>query len=111
MEKELSNSVDDLINYIVNTEEYKSCIRYKEELNNDISIKDKVSKIKRLQKEFVKSNDSKIKREIDILDKELNNIDLFCKYNHNLEIINNMINYVKDELNDYFSKLFNENTD
>ena len=109
MEKKLSNSIDDLVDYIINTKEYKNCIKYKEEMEKDKSIIDKVNSIKKLQKQYVRTNDLSIKEELDILEKELNDNDLYTKYNQNLEVVNNMINYVKDELNDYFYKLLNNN--
>ena len=56
MEKKLSNSIDELVNYIINTKEYKDCIKYKKEMENDKNILDKVNSIKKLQKEFVRSN-------------------------------------------------------
>lgn len=111
MEKKLSNTIDDLIDYIINTKEYKNCIKYKEEMENDDNIKEKVRIIKKLQKQYVNSNDISIKEELDKLEDELNNMDLYIKYNQNLEVVNQMISYTKDELNDYFYNLLNENTD
>ena len=111
MEKKLSNSIDCLVDYIINTKEYKNCIKYKEEMEKDNSIKEKVNSIKKLQKQYVNSNDISIKEELDKLEDELNNIDLYVKYNQNLEVVNQMISYTKDELNDYFYNLLNENTD
>ena len=102
MEKKLSNSIDCLVDYIINTKEYKNCIKYKEEMEKDNSIKEKVNSIKKLQKQYVNSNDISIKEELDKLEDELNNIDLYVKYNQNLEVVNQMISYTKDELNDYF---------
>ena len=95
MEKKLSNSIDDLVKYIINTNEYKNCIKYKKEMENDKDILDKVNSIKKLQKEFVNTNNSDIKDKLDLLEKELNNNDLYTKYNQNLEIVNQMISYVK----------------
>ena len=111
MEKKLSNRIDDLVDYIINTKEYKNCIKYKEEMEKDDNIKEKVSNIKKLQKKYVNSNDISIKEELDKLEDELNNMDLYIKYNQNLEVVNKMISYTKDELNDYFYNLLNENTD
>jgi len=107
MEKKLNNSIDEVVNYIINTKEYKDCIKYKELMDEDNNIKELVSKIKKLQKEYVRTEDKDIKDELDILEKELNNNDIYIKYNQNLEIVNQMISYVKDELNDYFDKLLN----
>ena len=111
MEKKLSNSIDCLVDNNINTKEYKNCIKYKEEMEKDNSIKEKVNSIKKLQKQYVNSNDISIKEELDKLEDELNNIDLYVKYNQNLEVVNQMISYTKDELNDYFYNLLNENTD
>ena len=94
MEKKLSNSIDELVNYIINTKEYKDCIKYKKEMENDKDILDKVNSIKKLQKEFVRSNNSDIKDKLDLLEEELNNNDLYTKYNQNLEVVNQMICYV-----------------
>ena len=110
MEKELNNSLDELVSYIINTKEYKNCIKYKEEMDNDVSIKKLILDIKKLQKKYVNTNDLGIKNELDLKYDELNNIDLYNKYNQNLEVVNEMINYVKEELNNYFDNLLNENT-
>ena len=77
-------------------------------MDEDNNIKELVSKIKKLQKEYVKSNNDDIKKELDKLEDELNNIDTYVIYNQNLEVVNNMINYVKEDLNDYFYNLFNK---
>lgn len=110
MEKKLSNSIDEVVNYIINTKEYKDCIKYKKEMENDNDILDKVNSIKKLQKEYVRTNNDSIKEKLDLLENELNDIDLYIKYNQNLEVVNQMINYVKEELNDYFYNVLNENT-
>ena len=110
MEKKLNNILEEIINYITNTKEYKNCLKYKEEMDKDNHIKELVNSIKKLQKEYIKSNDNNIKKELDKLEEELYDIDLYNKYNQNLEIVNNMINYVKEELNDYFYNILNENT-
>ena len=39
---------------------------------------------------------------------ELFNIPIYKIYLDNLEVVNQKIDYVKDSLNDYFYKLFNE---
>ena len=110
MEKELSKKLDDIVDYIVDSKEYKECIKYKEEMDKDESINITIKEIKKLQKQYINSNDKDIKNNLDNKIDELNNNILYNKYNQNLEVVNNMINYVKEELNDYFDKLLNENT-
>ena len=46
--------------------------------------------------------------EVKKLEKELNEIPLYVRYMEHLERVNQMINYVKDELNDYFYHVLND---
>ena len=106
--EELNNSLDELIATIKDSSEYKKCISLKEKMKNSDDVVRLVSDVKRLQKEYVKSNyDSNIKDELDKSLKELNAIPIYSIYNQNLEKVNGMIDYVRDSLNDYFYKLFN----
>ena len=67
------------------------------------------NKIKNLQKKYIRSGyDSSIKSELDKLNEELFNIPIYKIYLDNLEVVNQKLDYVKDSLNDYFYKLFNE---
>ena len=45
---------------------------------------------------------------VDIKEQELNEIPIYAEYSNNLEVVNNMINLVKDELNDYFYHVLND---
>lgn len=107
MEK-LNNSLNDLINYIENTNEYKMCITLKEKMKDNDTINDLVNRIKLLQKKYIRTNDSNIEEELSLLEKELNEIPIYNIYNQNLEKVNEMIIYVKDRLNNYFDELLNE---
>jgi cell fate (sporulation/competence/biofilm development) regulator YmcA (YheA/YmcA/DUF963 family) len=106
--EELNNRVDELINYIKDSNEYKKCLSLKEKMDENDYIKDLVERIKKLQKEYIKNNDSKIKVELDKLTDELNNIPLYYVYNQNLDKVNEMILFVKDSLNNYFDELLNK---
>ena len=76
------------------------------ELQDSLKI-NSVEDIKKLQKKYVKSNyDDSIKKELDKLESRLNSIPIYVEYNNNLEEVNEMIDFVKDELNDYFTDLF-----
>ena len=107
MEKELNKNINDLVNYIKNTNDYKKCIQYKKLLDEDKEIKELIKEIKRLQKILVNTNDLNIKEELDKLNKELYSKELFIIYNQYLDKVNYMIDYVKEDLNDYFYKIFN----
>lgn len=107
--EELKNELDDLIKYIKNTEDYKKCIALKKQMENNEEIMNLIDSIKKIQKQYVKSNyDEKIKNELDYKNDELNNIPLFVVYNQSLKNVNEMIDYVKFSLNSYFDDLLNK---
>lgn len=107
MEK-FNNKLEDLVNTIKESDEYKKCIELKESMKDNTDITERINKIKTLQKKYIKSNyDEKIKEELDIINKELLDIPIYSIYNYNLEKVNIMIEFVKDSLNDYFYNLLN----
>ena len=107
--EELYKALDEVINSITESDEYKTCIELKDRMSKNINITDKINKIKKIQKEYVKSNyDFNIKIKLDKLNNELISIPIYKIYMDNLEIVNEKIDYLKDSLNDYFYKLFNE---
>jgi len=105
----LTNSLNDLINYIKNSNEYRTCIELKNKMNDNDEVNALVKQVKSLQQKYIKSNyDENIKKELDEINSKLDNIPIYVIYKQNLEKVNNMINLVKDELNDYFDKLLNK---
>ena len=105
--EELNNSLDEVIDYIKNTKEYKMCITLKEQMSDNDNLNSIINKIKRLQKQYIRTNDFKIKDELTLLENELKEIPIYNIYNQNLNKVNEMINYVKDRLNSYFDQLLN----
>ena len=105
----MEEKLNSLVEYISNTYEYKECIRLKEVMKSNKEICSLVDEVKSLQKKYVRSlEDENTKKELDeVLDK-LNNIPIYCDYLKYLDKVNHMINYVNDEMNDYFYKLLNE---
>lgn len=102
------NALDDVVNCIKNSKEYKNCILLKEKMKDNSDINELVEKIKILQKKYINSGyDENIKKELDLVNAQLLEIPIYSIYNDNLEKVNIMIEYVKDTLNDYFYKLFN----
>ena len=97
-----------IIDYITNSSEYKKCISLKEKMSNNSKLMDKINKVKELQKQYIKTNDNSIKDELDGCINRLNEIPIYYTYNENLKLVNEKIEYVKDSLNNYFYKLFNE---
>ncbi len=108
LSKEAEQKLDDIINYIINTKEYINCISIKEKMDKNESLKKKINEIKSLQKKYIRTNDEKIREELKLKESELNKIPIYVEYNNNLEVVNEMINLVKDELNDYFYNKLNQ---
>lgn len=106
--EELNKSLDEVVNCIKNSKEYKKCTLLKEKMNNNSEINNLVKEIKIKQKKYINNNDENIYNELKELEDKLNNIPIYHIYLENLEEVNKMINYVKDELNDYFNILLNK---
>lgn len=77
-------------------------------MSNNQDICELVEQIKKLQKKYVLEKDSKILTELKSLEDRLNNIPIYVIYMQHLEKVNEMINYVKDELNNYFYQVLNK---
>ena len=102
------NNLDELINYIKSTKEYEKCIELKNKMMSNSDINKLMNDIRTIQKKYIRSNyDSSVKEELDKLNEELNNIPIYIIYCENLKAVNEMINYVNDELSDYFYEIFN----
>ncbi len=106
--EDLYNSLDEVIKCIKESPEYIKCNELKNKMSSNKEITELVNKTKKLQKEFIKTNDSSIKEELDKITERLNEIPIYYMYNENLKLVNDKIEYVKDSLNNYFYKLFNE---
>lgn len=101
-------ALDDVINTIIESDDYKKCISYKEQMSSNSEIVELIKKVKELQKKYIRSGyDKEIKSQLDSIEEELNNIPIYREYNSSLINVNEMINYVKDSFNDYFNKLLN----
>lgn len=107
MVNQLNKALDDVINTIINSDDYKSCIQLKEKMSTNKEICELVEKIKILQKKYVRESDEEVLAELKLLEERLNEIPIYVIYMQHLEKVNEMINYVKDELNDYFYKVLN----
>ena len=107
MEK-LNRSLDEVVDCIKNSKEYKKCIELKEKMNSNDEINSLVKEIKLKQKKYIRTNDSNILSELNELEEKLNCIPIYHIYTENLEKVNYYIIYVKDELNEYFDNLLNK---
>lgn len=104
----VNNKVDELIDYIKNTSDYKMCLKLKSQMNDNKELIELINEIKKLQKKYIRSNyDDSLKKELDEKNEKLLNIPLYVVYNQHLSRVNEMIDYVKDSLNEYFYNLLN----
>lgn len=109
MEKKLSNSVDEVIACITESDEYKKCIELKEKMQTNKELMQLIDDVKNTQKKYVKSAYStEIKEELDKLEKELDEIPIYVVYKQYLDRVNYKINFVIEFLNDYFESLLND---
>ncbi len=108
MNNETKKSLEELIDYIKNTEDYKQVIYLKKEIEKDKYLKKLIEEVRIYQKKYVKSSfDKKLKEELDNKLELLKGNKLFITYSYHLTKINDMIKLVKDELNDYFYQITN----
>ena len=106
--EELYKAIDEVIQCIVNSCEYQKCLMIKDRMSQNKELTNMIQKIKKLQKKYICSNyDVSIKKELDQLKDDLEQIPIYVIYLQNLEIVNQKIEYVKDSLNDYFYQLLN----
>ena len=109
MNKEIENKLDEIIDYIKNTDSYKNYLKAKEILDTKDDIKLKIEEIKKYQKEIV--NNSKNKKELELKIKEnldyLENDITYIAYKNSLDEVNNMLNIFENKINNYFDEVFN----
>lgn len=102
----MDKAISDVVDAIVNSSEYQECIAIKKRMEDNDEITMRIKKIKMLQKKYLRTNDLEVEKELKELEEELLEIPIYYEYNKRLEIVNQKIQYVTDEMNDYFSKLF-----
>ncbi len=97
--------VDEIINDIINSNEYQKYLNLKDELDKNKEIKSLISEIKLIQKDLAHNYPKEMELENKI--KELESIPLYREYQNILSELNNTYNIIESTLNNYFSKLMN----
>ena len=108
MEKKLSKAINEVVSVITESDEFKECIELKKRMDENSDIKELVDTIKKLQKKYVQTMDDSVKEELDKVQEKLDSIPLYDSYQKKLAEVNQKIEIIKDELNDYFYKVVNE---
>ena len=107
--EDVYNQLKAVVDSIIQSKEYQTCIQLKEPMSTNQEITLLISKIKKLQKKYVREfGNPSIKNELDLLENQLDSIPIYHVYMDSLSIVNDRIDYVKDCLNQYFYQLMNE---
>ena len=81
-------------------------IKKKMKENNELTSL--IEDIKSKQKEYIRSNrDLNKEKELEELNKKLEEFPIYLEYNNNLKIINEEIELLKERLNNYFTSIIN----
>lgn len=107
MEKKLDNALNELILSITENDDFKDCIRMKEKMSSNEEIKKLIDSIKKLQKKYVRTMDDDVKKQLDEVQEQLDSIPLYNSYQKKIFEVNKRIDFIKEELNDYFYKVVN----
>ena len=107
MNNEILAKIDEIVDYIKGTDDYKDYLFLKEKLENHDKAKLLIKEIKKLQQDLVKKQAMNL--EIAELDKEikekvveLEKIPLYQEFIEKQDNLNNMYQVIKNRLDDYF---------
>lgn len=112
MVRQLNNSLnaklDDIINYIKNTDAYKNYLKTKKLMSENHELMSMIDEVKKYQKDIVRNIDKKDKeiKYKQLLDRLMED-PLYLEYMEYLDEVNNMLNIFENKLNKYFFDLFN----
>ena len=107
--EEVYKKIEEVISCITNSYGYQMCIKIQEKMKDNFELKEFIENIKNKQKEYIKSGySSTIKKELDQLEEQLEEIPIYSFYQQNLKIVNEKIDFVKEYLNQYFNSILNE---
>ena len=102
----LLNKIDDLVDTIKSSDEYKRYLELEEKVKNNKEIMPLINEVKDIEKSIV---NSKSKKDTESLKKELDNkltkLEDYPLYNEYIELqeeFNNLFGTIKDKLNNYF---------
>lgn len=107
LNKEVLSKVDEIINYIENSCEYKKYLLLKEKISSDREINTLLDEIRHLQKVLANNYSLKNKEALDKKNDQLKCIPLYREYLNTLDEINNIFNIIENGLNKYFTEKLN----
>ena len=105
---EVLSKVDEIIDYIENSDNYKKYLLIKEKMDNDQEINNLLNEIRHLQKVLANKYSKEKELELEEKNKELNSIPLYREYLNILDELNNIFNIIENGLNNYFYNKLNK---
>ena len=105
MNKEIENKIDEIINEIESSPDYKKYLSLKEQIKNNKELMELINKVRVMQKDVL--HKEKKKEDLEKLVDELNNHPLYREYNNTLYEINNTYGIIESSLNNYFDNIVN----
>ena len=112
MNNEILKEVDNIVSFIKESDDYKEYLFLKDKLSKNKKALSLINDIKTLQKEIVKKeikkdNILRLEEEINKKILELNKIPLYVDYIRIQEKLDELFQYIKEKLNDYFEERIN----
>lgn len=107
--EEIEKKALELVKIIKEDSDYREYLKLKEQVKDNKDIMEKIAKIKKLQKDYVKSAylDNNIKKMIDEEFEKLNTIELYKEYNNKQKKFNNLFINMQEGLNIIFDDILN----
>ena len=100
--QEILNKLDEIINEIESSDEYKKYLLLKEEIGKNKELVILINKVRQLNKDYL--HNLVKKEDLDAVTNELNNHPLYREYLNNISVINNKLSIVENTINNYFKK-------
>ena len=100
--QEILNKLDEIIDEIETSDEYKRYLLLKEEIGKNKELVILINKVRQLNKDYL--HNLVKKEELDNATNELNNHPLYREYLNNISVINNELSIVENTINNYFKK-------
>ena len=100
--QEILNKLDEIIDEIETSDEYKRYLLLKEEIGKNKELVILINKVRQLNKDYL--HNLVKKEELDVSTNELNNHPLYREYLNNISVINNNLSIVENTINNYFKK-------
>ena len=105
--QEILNKLDEIIDEIETSDEYKRYLLLKEEIGKNKELVILINKVRQLNKDYL--HNLVKKEELDNATNELNNHPLYREYLNNISVINNKLSIVENTINNYFKKKLETN--